>query len=171
MIAGTIVAAAVAFSPGVHDVSYTCAVPEHGGVRPVVVAATTNKITWDVRGEDGGNAPVFYVYGPEKKFRGGLFVNKDYCKRGARVRLTHTGLSREPVLTGSSAVGNGGGFECWTAASIGIRLRATVDTRGVLRRAVVALASAKTKRPFDFVDAVMNTRGLVWLSRALCRQR
>jgi hypothetical protein len=75
----------------------------------------------------------------------------DFCKPASRIPLAPSGVPQEGVYRSySQGLGEGEGARCITAATVTIRLRATI-TKGIAVAAQLAVRSGRKQRPIAFV--------------------
>lgn len=117
MIAAVLIAATLTVAPGVRQTTYTCTVPDRGGVHPFVIEAGATAVQLELSEPTGNPVQLFGAFGPQGPSRGGLFNDSRFCNTAKPVAFLHTGLKKQSVLTGVKTLGVAGGYECWSGAS------------------------------------------------------
>ena len=167
---------------GTIDETFSCPVPERGGVNLVNLFArvkgspptlihgkrVANPATVEV---DAGrtllmNAGVPIIYqatyaGASTAYKGGYTFDRQACKSTASIPFTSAGLRASGTFKGTH--GGGVARECWLASVATVRLRVTLGRSGLPVRARLALRSGKRLRPAAYVEWT-PTLVRAWLS-------
>jgi hypothetical protein len=184
-IGATTAAGVLAFdhaAGGTIDETFSCPVPERGGVNllnlfarvkgspPTVVHGKrlANPATVEV---DAGrtllmNAGVPMVYqatyaGASTAYKGGYTFDRQVCKPTRAIPLSSAGLRARATFKGT----HGGGIarECWLGTVATVRLRVTLGKSGVPVKARLALRSGTKLHPVVYVEWT-PTLVRAWLS-------
>jgi hypothetical protein len=184
-IGATTAAGVLAFdhtARGTIDETFSCPVPERGGVNllnlfarikgspPTVVHGkrVANPATVEV---DAGRtllmnagAPVIYqatYAGASTAYKGGYTFDRQVCKSTRPIPLSSASLHAAGTFKGTH--GGGVARECWLASVATVRLRVTLGRSGLPVSARLALRSGKKLHPTAYVEWT-PTLVRAWLS-------
>lgn len=152
-------AAAIAMSgTAVVDRTVQCQVPQQAGIPIVTLQASPisrNALVaaglWALVNERNGSGGVTLL-GVANVANGYAAPAAGWCRPAPRIPLAASGVPREGVYRSySGGLGEGNGARCPSAATVTIRLRATI-LKGVAVAAQLAVRSGKKERPIAFVD-------------------
>jgi hypothetical protein len=168
LVAGLGVASAASVSafreqPTPVDASYTCSVPDQGGVNKVVVKAQVKGPPYSFGGKriprvaeaifntgDVGTAASLVDFGGVTSARHGFGVNDQVCTKAAPIPLVRAGLPLVAELRGTG--GDELQQECWLAPTVRMRIHVTYDEHRAPVAARLALRSGAKLRPAAYID-------------------
>lgn len=168
LVAGLGIASAASVSafheqPTPVDATYTCTVPEQGGVNKVEVMAQVKGPPYSFGGKriprvaealfntgDVGTASSLVDFGGVTSARHGYGVNDQVCRKAAPVPLVRAGLPLVAELRGAG--GDAIQQECWLAPTVRMRIHVAYDKRGAPTAARLALRSGAKLRPAAYID-------------------
>jgi hypothetical protein len=145
------------------DASYTCAVPQQGGVNKLDVTVQVKGPPYRFGGKriprvaealfntgDVGLVGSLIFFGGVTSARHGYGVNDKVCQKAAAIPLVPAGLPLVAELRGTG--GDEIQQECWLAPTVRMRLRVAYDKRGAPSAAQLALRSGAKLRPAAYID-------------------
>lgn len=168
LVAGLGVASAAGVSafhaqPNPTDGTYTCAVPDQGGVHKLDVKAQVKGPPYSFGGKriprvaealfntgDVGTSNSLIDFGGVTSARRGYGVDDQVCRKAASIPLVRAGLPLVAELRGTG--GDSIQQECWLAPTVRMRIQVSYDKQGAPDAARLALRSGAKLRPAAYID-------------------